>query len=467
MIQHSIRSPHVHSRAVPLATALIGMCFAALNACPAFGQAGLRESLEQLDRDQDGRIDPEEITPLARPYLERIATAKRLRLDRDTRIEDFQEASRIYHALRNGVSGRGVEVESESSIQPFGPMDEQPVVPEFGLAEIKYPYVQADLDEADRTLRRYDRDDDGRIDRREAARARWTHRDPFSMDLDNDDRLNRLELAQRYARRRLLDGDSDELVQRARRVGNGIESSEPQRRRSEDSSQWWRTGGSRYYLTASVLSRFDKNRNGRLEVQETEALGFPPGRIDVDRDGEITRQELFGFLSGLQDESAGAVEGLPGWFFEMDTNGDGQVEMSEYKPEDAVDRFDQFALLDTNGDGLLTDREVVSSKSMVGGSYENRDAEIMPPGRTIISEIEVPDEFVIGDLNVRVSITHSNTSHLDAYLTGPDGTRIELFTEIGGSGNHFEQTVFDDQSRYPITKAKPPYSGTYLPEGTT
>ncbi len=34
-----------------------------------FAQSGLRESLERLDRNEDGEISPDEITPLARPYL--------------------------------------------------------------------------------------------------------------------------------------------------------------------------------------------------------------------------------------------------------------------------------------------------------------------------------------------------------------------------------------------------------------
>jgi hypothetical protein len=49
-------------------------------------------------------------------------------------------------------------------------------------------------------------------------------------------------------------------------------------------------------------------------------------------------------------------------------------------------------------------------------------------------------------------------------LTGPDGQRIELFTEIGGSDDHFEETVFDDQSKFPITKARAPFQGTFTPE---
>ena len=122
-------------------------------------------------------------------------------------------------------------------------------------------------------------------------------------------------------------------------------------------------------------------------------------------------------------------------------------------------------MLDTNGDALLTSMEVAQSKAMVGGSYRNQHAEVLPPRKTIISEIEVSEDYLIGDLNVQISITHSNASFLDAYLTGPDGQRIELFTEVGGSGDNFDQTYFDDQSRIPITKARPPFKGAFIPEG--
>jgi subtilisin-like proprotein convertase family protein len=100
---------------------------------------------------------------------------------------------------------------------------------------------------------------------------------------------------------------------------------------------------------------------------------------------------------------------------------------------------------------------------MVGGSYVNDDAELLPPHKTIISEIEVNEDYLIGDLNVRLLITHTHVSFLDAYLTGPDGTRVELFAEIGGEGDHFDQTVFDDQSQFPIVKAKPPFKGSFMP----
>ncbi|MBL7041248.1 MAG: proprotein convertase P-domain-containing protein [Pirellulaceae bacterium] len=427
-------------------------------------QAGLREALERLDKNEDGEISPDEITPLARPYLERITRERGMSVDRTNKIDKLQEAARVYYALRNGVAGKDVSPEGESSVKPFGPEPDQPLVPDFGLPEVKYPYIQADLDEADRTLRRSDRNEDGYIDRAEAIKADWTHRNPFEMDLDKDDRLSRLELGQRYARRRLLSRASGELRKKAWRTGSGIRPSRPEEEEKRDDSRWWRRGGSRYWLTATILGRFDANKNGRLESQEAQSLGIPLGQIDVDRDGELSRDELHSYLTEMQDEAGDLSEGLPGWFYELDANRDGQVAMAEFTTDWTDEKFQEFTLFDKNGDGLLTASEASQSKAMVGGSYSNQNAEVLPPRKTIISEIEVTDDYLIGDLNVRLSITHTHTSYLDAYLTGPDGQRIELFTEVGGEGDHFDETILDDQGRYPIVKARPPFKGTFLPE---
>jgi subtilisin-like proprotein convertase family protein len=348
----------------------------------------------------------------------------------------------------------------------FGPERDEPMVPEFGVGEIKYPYTAEDVDDAERMLYRADRNGDGFIDRYEARRTDWNKSDPFEMDFDRDDRLSKLELVQRYARRRLLENTSDELRQQAQRVGSGIReaSSDRDDRYSEERS-YWRRGGRRYYLTSSVLDRFDADKNGRLDSKETATLGLPTGRIDIDRDGELSRSELYEYLGQLQDEVGPASELLPGWFYELDENRDGQIAMSEFATDWSDAKLQEFQSLDLNGDGLLIASEVLKSKNVMGGGYLSSEAEILPPGKTVISEIEVTDDYPIGDLNVRLSITHTYVSHLDAFLTGPDGQRIELFTAVGGSDDHFENTVLDDQADYPINKARAPFKGNYQPQG--
>ncbi len=443
-----------------LPCAIVLLCFG-LRSETAFGQAGLRESLERLDRDQNGWIDPGEITSLARPYLERITRERRLDLDRSTEIHKLQEAARIYYALANGVAGERVRPEGGGTVVPFGPDEDQPLVPVFGLARVRYPYTLEDLDEADRTLRRYDRNDDNFINGREIDNVEWTHRNPFADDLNDDGRLSRLELGQRYARRRLLRDNSGELVQKARRTGGEIRKSNDEK--GEDRSQWWRQGGNKHWLTASLMGRFDVNKNGRLEPNEVHTLGIPVGQVDIDRDGELTREELFALVTQMQNEAGDLTEGLPGWFYELDIDRDGQVAMHEFTTTWTTDKRQEFASLDVNKDGLLTSSEVLRATST--GGYRNETAQVLPPYRTIVSEIEIEDDFRIRDVDVQLSITHSHVEHLDGYLTGPDGQRIELFSSVGGGGDHFDQTVFDDQARIPITKARTPFKDSFLPEG--
>jgi subtilisin-like proprotein convertase family protein len=444
-----------------LPCAILLLC-AVLSPQSVYAQAGLRESLERLDRNQNGMIEPGEVTTLARPYLERISRERRINLGRPIEIHELQEAARVYYALANGVAGERVRPKGGATIVPFGPKPDEPLVPEFGLARVRYPYILDDLDEADQTLRRYDDNRDGFIDGDEIDDVRWTHRNPFSDDLNKDGRFSRLELGQRYARRRLLRDDAGELVQKARRTGGEIRKSTG-KGRGEDSNEWWRQGGNKYWLTAGLMSRFDVNKNGRLESDEVHNLGIPAGLVDVDRDGELTRDELFALVSQMQSEAGDLTEGLPGWFYELDADRDGQVAMHEFTTSWTTDKRQEFASLDANEDGLLTSSEVLRATST--GGYQNETAQVLPPYRTIVSEIEIEDDFRIRDVDVQISITHSHVVFLDGYLTGPDGTRIELFSEVGGGGNHFDQTVFDDQARIPITKGQAPFKDSFLPEG--
>jgi Ca2+-binding EF-hand superfamily protein/subtilisin-like proprotein convertase family protein len=439
---------------------LCGLVTVLVTPLQVWGQAGLREALERLDRDSDGEIEPHEITPQARPYLERIAQTKRLSLDRDIDIEDLQEAARIYHAMQTGVGGAQISVTPSGTVRPFELEQSQVLIPEFGLADVKYPYTAEDVEDGARSLRRSDANGDGFIDRSEASNGQWRDIDPFEFDADKDGRLSRMELIQRHARRRLMSEDSQELIQKVRRVGIGIRPVPP-RQRDDNEDQWWRRGGSSNWLTGSLLSRFDTNRNGRLEGSELKKLGFPAARIDLNRDGELSRDELHAYLTEIQAEAGDESQGLPGWFYELDADRDGQVSMTEFSQDWTEAKRQEFALLDTNADGLLTASEVANSKALMGGSYSNEAAEPLPPHKTIISEIEIAEDVLIGDLDVRLSITHTHTAFLDGFLTSPSGERVELFSEVGGSGDHFDETIFDDQAGTPINKAQPPFRGSF------
>ena len=52
--------------------------------------------------------------------------------------------------------------------------------------------------------------------------------------------------------------------------------------------------------------------------------------------------------------------GLPDWFKAKDTNGDGQIEMSEYSRSWSKSTADAFNKLDLNGDGVITAKEAAT-----------------------------------------------------------------------------------------------------------
>jgi len=72
----------------------------------------------------------------------------------------------------------------------------------------------------------------------------------------------------------------------------------------------------------------------------------------------------------------------------------------------------------------------------------------------------------ITDVNVALNITHTFDADLDVFIIGPSGTRVELFTDVGGSGDDFVDTILDDQTDFPITTGLPRFVWSFQPEGS-
>jgi len=81
--------------------------------------------------------------------------------------------------------------------------------------------------------------------------------------------------------------------------------------------------------------------------------------------------------------------------------------------------------------------------------------------------IVIPDHFIIADLNVKISITHTHVFDLQLILQGPEGTRVCLnmyeFNEIF-EGENYTDTIFDDEAELPIKDAIAPFTGSFRPE---
>jgi subtilisin-like proprotein convertase family protein len=96
--------------------------------------------------------------------------------------------------------------------------------------------------------------------------------------------------------------------------------------------------------------------------------------------------------------------------------------------------------------------------------HESSTSETIPDEGTMTSTLVIDDNGMIEDLNVKVNISHDWDSELDVYLIAPDNTRIELFTDVGGSQDDFNDTILDDQALQSITEGSAPFTGSYCPE---
>jgi subtilisin-like proprotein convertase family protein len=89
------------------------------------------------------------------------------------------------------------------------------------------------------------------------------------------------------------------------------------------------------------------------------------------------------------------------------------------------------------------------------------------PG-TLSSTLTVPDyagTFNVADITLALSIAEAKDSNLSAELIAPNGTSVALFSNVGGSGQNFTSTVFDDAAEAPITSGQAPFTGTFQPVG--
>jgi len=85
---------------------------------------------------------------------------------------------------------------------------------------------------------------------------------------------------------------------------------------------------------------------------------------------------------------------------------------------------------------------------------------------TISTSLTIADSLKITDLNVELDISHSsNNADLNIYLIGPDGTQVELFTDVGLLNKNFKNTILDDEAGKSITNGTGSFTGIFKPEG--
>ncbi len=121
--------------------------------------------------------------------------------------------------------------------------------------------------------------------------------------------------------------------------------------------------------------------------------------------------------------------------------------------------------LDGDGDGVAGGDYVTHFVLLPNDWYPSHDVpKAIADFQTITSTLSIAESFPIADLDVRIDVAHTFDADLDAYLITPGGTRIELFTDVGGNGQDFSGTILDDEADTAITDGEAPFSGRYRPQ---
>ncbi len=70
-----------------------------------------------------------------------------------------------------------------------------------------------------------------------------------------------------------------------------------------------------------------------------------------------------------------------------------------------------------------------------------------------------------GQITVEIDISHTWVEDVEVLLLTPGGEYLLLADDIGGSGDHFTNTIFSDNATSGITAGTPPFTGTFMPQG--
>jgi subtilisin-like proprotein convertase family protein len=188
-----------------------------------------------------------------------------------------------------------------------------------------------------------------------------------------------------------------------------------------------------------------------VDAVENQPLVIPVADLlgnDADIDGDNI------YLASFTQPSSGSLT----------HNGDGTLTYIPTSGFTGVDGF-TYTISDGNGEYSTASVAVNVQKLNPKHTYTESPGQSIRDMKTITSTIVVGDSYTIHDINVILNITHAAAQDLDVYLIAPDGTRVELFTDVGGNNDNFLNTELDDAAAVSITDGTAPFTGVFRPEG--
>ncbi len=91
------------------------------------------------------------------------------------------------------------------------------------------------------------------------------------------------------------------------------------------------------------------------------------------------------------------------------------------------------------------------------------NAEITTGAGDDSTSVLVTENLVISDVDVQVDATHPNDQEVSFTLFGPGGAVSLLPGGAGGTGDDFDNTIFDDEAATLILLGSAPFAGSYMP----
>jgi len=102
----------------------------------------------------------------------------------------------------------------------------------------------------------------------------------------------------------------------------------------------------------------------------------------------------------------------------------------------------------------------------VQNAYDSTDTpQALLERGTTASTLVIADSGICTRLSVQVNISHDVIDELEAYLIGPDGTRVKLFAGVGAGGSDMSDTWFVDNAAVSIKEGEAPFTDGYRAEG--
>ncbi|MGL5197096.1 MAG: proprotein convertase P-domain-containing protein, partial [Chroococcales cyanobacterium] len=102
---------------------------------------------------------------------------------------------------------------------------------------------------------------------------------------------------------------------------------------------------------------------------------------------------------------------------------------------------------------------------IVQQTYTSNDVNLAIPDPGILrSTLTIPNSGTILDINIQLSLNHNRNNDLQVFLENPQGNRVQLFANVGGNSNTFNNLTLDDQASLPVTAAANPNITTFRPQ---